>query len=510
MKTLTSSLFIHLLRINVTAAFCILFLFMASAQKQYISGKGMPNFANVKNSRTVQKLQLDLSKNPGKYQHYLNAKQNLQQKKFPGANIQKFRERSEQISINISEANFNKNKKPTPAEQIDFIHKHKSDSSNIYLYFYNYCYYCWDSSCFTTDVAFLFSAYIWIDYPQDTSDITVIINFGDGADTTLNPFCYWNYFNDSLSTYECYDFIALALHAYSSPGIYTPTCTVITSTGDIVSQSYYEPITIYPGAPPSPSITYFDSYSGQYCWNGVLNDYGNYFYFELYYPFFQSFSDVFIINIDFGDGNDTMYQATIPNQIDWWWWGYFCPPYFWFDAVHKYSQAGTYTVTSTVTFPDGYTDTAASIAYIADHCVTIGGKVFIDEDGDCIPDTDEAGVSDVWLYIPYDYDSLYYDSSFYYSPCYNVYWDNWAYTDTNGDYWFSFPNICPVSNKIMFDPYYNFYPLDNLPLSCPESGYYNFSTDNPSLDYNFALGCTSGYDLQGFVWGWRLAAQLNS
>lgn len=455
-------------------AICIIFSFFVSAQKQYISGKGIPGFSNVKNARTQKKFPADLSPD-----------------------------------FNLAERNIHKWEGKNLLKRIGNSTVNPLDSTNISFGLYSCADYCYDSSnCGTTASPVFFYSEIWTAYPNSSSDVTLIIDFGDGNDTTLNPTPgYWGY--DSIY-YDSTYFHVFLLHSYLSAGNYYPSCTVITTAGDTSIYTYYDPLIIYNGNPFSSSIDQFYVYSDQYCWGDTayyntgdsLYYYGTSFNFQLSAANLQSLNDNFIFYINYGNGNDTTINITL-NEMQYWYWGWwsgYCLPFVSFYNYYTYPQAGTYNIFCSVTFPDGTTDTASSYAIIADQCVTFGGKVFIDNNSNCIPDSAEAGIPDIWLYIPYEYDSVNYSD-----PCDYYYYGyyNWAYTDSLGNYRFSVPDICQKSDTIRFDPYYNFYPVVNLPLSCPSSGYYVFNTSNPQLDYDFALGCASGYDLQGFLWGWR-------
>lgn len=456
----------------------ILFIpFWAMAQHQGISGAGTKNFSYVKNARTQWN--------------------NTQSNALP------------------SNDDFSSPKHLKPQRQRDNNLFKKSgneinplDSTNLYLEFYTcYDYYYYDSLNFGINTSIFFTVGIMTYYAQDTSDLQVIIDFGDGNDTVFNPYHYY-YYPDTLS-WDSTIFSGFLLHSYANAGTFYPTCTVITSLGDTAIQALYQPINISSGGTNPASILSFEAYSYQFCgndssyyyyyWGDSLYYFGTYYNLSFYYPSLQSFDEAFTVSIDFGDGTDTSFQYSYNDQMyyNWWWfWSYQCPPYFYLDyTMHEYQQAGTYNISCTITFPDGSSDTASTTTTVADHCTTVGGKVFIDNNSNCVPDSNETGVPGIWLYVPFN-DSIYaYD-------CYS-YYNYFAVTDSFGNYRFSFPDICPASDTIKFDPYYNFYPIVNLPLSCPADGYYVFNTGNPQLNYDFALGCTSGYDLQGFLWGWR-------
>lgn len=470
---------LHHLPITFSTGLCIILSLALTAQQQHISGKGTSNFGNVKNARMPKKLPSDQPVGQNGFNPF---KKNIPPKE--------------------SGDNFFKRNGNSPVNPLD--------SNNISIEFYTCSDYYSGASSHAANESILFNAFFMTAYPIDSNGITVTIDFGDGTSATFFPNYYYYYYDSSF--FDSTMFAVLALHSYSSAGSFLPSCTVVTAMGDTSTQTYFQPITITSASPAPPSITLFDVYSNQYCWNDSAYYYGNYwgdslyyygtyFSINLFYPTLQSLAENFTVNINYGDGSDTTFLYSYYNQnLYWyWWWGYYCPPNFYIDySTHVYTQSGAYNILCTVTFPDGSVDTASATTYIADHCVTVGGKVFIDNNSNCIADSNEAGVPWVWLYIPYNYDSVYY-----YDDC-SYYYYNYAITDSFGNYRFSFPDNCSnINDTIKFDPYYNFYPVVNLPLSCPSSGYYVFNSGTSQLDYDFGLGCTAGYDLQGFLSGWR-------
>lgn len=434
------------------------------AQTQHITGKGTSNYQDAKSKR---------------------AKHDLQKKGLS--------ENNKNEMIDFSSIPDNENKKN------HLLFKTKSESKDTFnhpfedVYFGNWCYYYYYDSLFS-NVSYLFSTFIDMYSSYAPADITVIIDFGDGFDTIVNPDYYYY---DTL-VYDSTMFITDVFHSYSSAGTYLPVCTVITSSGDTAIVPFYNSLYINSDPIPQTSFISFDLYPYQWCntnnvesWVGVS--------FSTFYPDFQSITDTVEITINYGDGSDTIIKAPLYDLMYLYWWSWnACPPYILFsDNYHAYSQAGSYTVSCSVKFPDGtIIDTTSTVNFVADSCIAIGGKVFVDNNNNCTYDAGEIGVPDVWLYIPY-----YWWDSIPVNGCY--YFDDIAVTDSSGDYAFYIPNSCQISDTIILDTYWNYYPLGYLPLTCPSTGYYAFNTDYPSLDYNFAFSCQDGFDLRGHIWGWR-------
>jgi len=473
MKNLFTSYFLRVI-------FCFtLFTFLLSgisiAQSQFLSGSGTSNFQRQKDSRIKQH---PIRKHvlPGQLKTQKGSLANFHQevlKKLPLKNS---------VKSGLS---------------MDSLY----DSTQVYNYFtyMGDCYYV-DSSFLVPNSTLMFYTEIYTNYLTDSSNVNVTFDFGDGTTITIHPHNYY----DSLYYYNYY-FYANVFHAYISPGVYTPTCTVVTTAGDTSIAYLYcdTTISIHTGPLPVSEITDMMAYSEQWCDSLTFNYYGSLNYLNMHIANIQSGSDVFSFYTNFGDGHDTLVTKTF-DELFWqygyyyyWYWGdywYYQPNYY-----HVYSLPGTYTMQTIVSFPDGNIDTAYASTTVGSICNTFQGSVFVDNNNNCIQDNGEQGVPYIYLNTSYYYnlDTIYYNNW----DCY--YYDSWAMTDQTGHYAFYIPDVCPISDTIFLNPYWNFYPLGNLPISCPASGYYPFNSDSSTYNNNFAFGCQTGYDLTGDIYGWR-------
>lgn len=146
-----------------------------------------------------------------------------------------------------------------------------------------------------------------------------------------------------------------------------------------------------------------------------------------------STTDSLDININFGNGNDTVFKI---------------PATSWFNKMimYTYTTTGSYTCQIIVTAPDLKADTATTLIYV-DHCETITGNVYIDDNSNCTKDIGESGINKL---LQLNQGGI---------PIY------WTYSDAYGNYSFSVPAgltgysvslsstigfnpICPSNNSI--------------------------------------------------------------
>lgn len=151
------------------------------------------------------------------------------------------------------------------------------------------------------------------------------------------------------------------------------------------------------------------------------------------------------------------------------------------DVTHIYETTGTYSVRIIITDDEGRADTLDqySMFSITDTCAAIKGKLFVDQNADCIFNGTDKPVRYAMISLED-----------------NGMTQDYSYTDQLGNYYFSVPsNGTGHSYKVK---YVNQGQRFNV---CPASGEISISA-LPSEENNFALSCKPGYDLSGNVSGW--------
>ncbi len=445
-------------------------------QKQFLNGQGIKNHPFLTKEKILKDYQ-------AKHPQAMPQKKKQQLPPF-------FRNRDKNTILSTSELK-QSNQSVTDGSRSECIY------TNSFFYYSNdsaACgYYNWwgnSSHCIGTNTLMGF----YIDFSTcmayETNQITVHIDFGDGTDTLINP-----QYQDSLYGWGWTDstsFYSSIYHTYSDTGSFVPEYVITTYDGYSDSSSYYYYYycngIIHVTAPcsQSPDIINFtaevDSSFGYYCY-----DHSAYFSLSLFAPdpnFYLPNADTVMVLIDYGDGNNFTYQL----PLTYWYWNAIAPIVYFGDS-HTYLQTGTYQVNVLVTFPDGTTATATSTVSFS-NCVQFSGKVFMDENQNCLQDGNEQGVP--WAILDVIMDST---SSY-------PYWYDWIFTDSLGNFTYSVPADAG-NGKIMIDTMYQYYSITSLPLLCPSAGYYSFNSSTPTSDNDFALVCQSGYDMEGWLWGWR-------
>jgi uncharacterized repeat protein (TIGR01451 family) len=192
-------------------------------------------------------------------------------------------------------------------------------------------------------------------------------------------------------------------------------------------------------------------------------------------------TDLITIQVNFGDGIDTMFQTGIYNS--------FPDDYFYpYPFNHAYYFAGSYAVKYIATGPDGNSDTLIhnSEVVVGDTCGNISGRIYLDIDGDCIFNNNDLAES----YFPVH---LYENGIFV----------AWSFTDANGYYWFSAPN--GLTFDVIVDT--SLYASNGYTPTCPSSGIYSITA--PASGNDFGFSCDTdvyfSYDLYAGIngaWGW--------
>lgn len=179
-----------------------------------------------------------------------------------------------------------------------------------------------------------------------------------------------------------------------------------------------------------------------------------------------SATDSILINIAFGDGTDTSFYM-IPFQGS---------VYFSSYINHIYTLPGLYAAQFIATGPDGSTDTIVdNTILVATQCNTISGKLYLDNNNNCIYDAGDSPVT--WSYV---------EASF------NGSGIAYGGTDSLGDYSISVPSGFTYT----ITPYY----YNSFTVACPVAGSYSVSTF-PSTGNDFALLCNPQSDLTGNIYG---------
>lgn len=184
---------------------------------------------------------------------------------------------------------------------------------------------------------------------------------------------------------------------------------------------------------------------------------------------YSSADTIINVSVNFGDGTDTTFN--IVSQFG----------YFWDSISHVYTSAGQYSVQCIAAASDGLTDTAVYYDQftISNSCGNISGTVYADRDNTC---TFNSG-DNVLAGFPVELIQ-------------NGQVTDWRLTDGSGNYSFNVPS--GFAYTVSINDFYNYYEYSSI---CPASGLYNITTV-PSNGNDFALGCSSGFDLTGYVYAW--------
>lgn len=182
---------------------------------------------------------------------------------------------------------------------------------------------------------------------------------------------------------------------------------------------------------------------------------------------YNNATDPITIQILFGDGEDTTFQTGItPNG-------------FWAYVTHVYTIPGLFSVQYIATGVDGNADTVTyyNAVAIGSSCGDISGKVFRDNNGNCIQEAGEPVI---------------------YGMPVNLLLNNQVmqttWTDNNGNYYFSAASSFTYDIEIGTNYFgYN--------TGCPSSGSYTVSAF-PSANNDFAMVCSNVSDLWTYANGW--------
>lgn len=192
-------------------------------------------------------------------------------------------------------------------------------------------------------------------------------------------------------------------------------------------------------------------------------------------------TDSITYNVNFDDGSDTTFKRGI----------YFSGPGGSSSAFifHKYTFAGTFSPRLIVKAPSGVADTSYCGAFtLTNTCGTLNGKLYIDDNSNCIKDVAENGLH--WTPIVAINTGI--------SDTFNAGW-----ADHNGDYSLSLP---PGTYTIIPNRYYSYPGLTvanpYTTASCPSTGTHSLTVAaSGSYTKDFAYTCSSAtsYDAQVVV-----------
>lgn len=187
--------------------------------------------------------------------------------------------------------------------------------------------------------------------------------------------------------------------------------------------------------------------------------------------------DSLTIAINFGDGSDTTWKSVIQNGFVYDW------------AYHTYLSPGFFAVQYIATGPDGTADTLvqADDIFVGTSCGNIEGRVFVDNNSDCIYNAGDLPVSYGWVQTTATSGN----------PSYN-----YGYPDNDGNYTVNV--LTDFTYDVTLTGLQDIYSYE-----CPASGIYT-DQSAPSSGLDFALQCLPGYDLDGSIWGWGFVPGSNS
>ncbi|CAN5189561.1 hypothetical protein BH09BAC5_BH09BAC5_04280 [soil metagenome] len=176
--------------------------------------------------------------------------------------------------------------------------------------------------------------------------------------------------------------------------------------------------------------------------------------------------------INFGDGNDTLFKASLNGPIG----------NYGVGTPHIYTAPGNYNALYIATGSDGRSDTTIQYNHVvvSDTCGTAQGDLYIDNNGNCIMDAGDSALAWTMLELA----NL------------TTGWISYTYTDINGHYSFdAAPGNYSVSIQSLIVSYLILTP------TCPASATANITViANNTITADFALTCTGGHDLSGSFW----------
>ncbi|REJ81724.1 MAG: T9SS C-terminal target domain-containing protein [Bacteroidetes bacterium] len=283
-----------------------------------------------------------------------------------------------------------------------------------------------------------------------------VIQFIDMSSTSPGTIIdwFWDY-GDGTS-----DSSQNPVHSFRFPGIYTVCLTVTTDLGctDTLCMSVMIPSVGIPfidivffGPDSISSIFCTSPANAQFMLQGQTNGF--------------STTDSVLIEVNYGDGNDTTFYLWNPQN------------FFFTQWIYSYANAGTYTA-QVIVSGRGVADTMISVPIVVNsNCGPLAGTVYLDNNTDCIfnsGDTPLAGIN-ISLSTGGNIVAL-------------------THTDINGVYSFNVPNGPLYEIRVHQNNWYG----GNYVVNCPAGGNFIVSTV-PSSGNDFYLSCPAGFDLTGTV-----------
>ncbi len=263
-------------------------------------------------------------------------------------------------------------------------------------------------------------------------------DFGDGSPIVMGQ--------NATHTYPFFGSFNLCLTIEDSLGCIDTTCYTISFPPRSVDVFALVSPAYFCSAPQGVSFDY----------NVLIDSYYN--------------TDTFKVEINFGDGTDTIYYQLLNNIIS-------SNNFF-----HLYQNSGIYTLQLIITSPDSLSDSITSQPMLlASSCGNISGIAYNDVNGNCVYDAGEELAN-----IPLEAN----DGTVAVGS---------TSTDSVGAYSFNLP----------VGPAYNIHVLPNHHItSCPSNGI--ISTAAPSTGNNFGVYCPSAFDLDATVHAFRFRPGFDS
>jgi len=256
---------------------------------------------------------------------------------------------------------------------------------------------------------------------------------------------------------------------YLSQGIYN-ICTYTVLTND----SYLYNDTLYTTSEAKYrdiTLSVNDSLGGVSCINPPVTDA---FQVTAQTILFNN-GDSITILFSFGDGSDTTFSEVINNN------------HASFNIHHDYIFSGLFSIQLIASSPNGSSDTLTVVnqLLIGDTCGTIGGKVYVDINNNCIYDSSDIELNHIPLLLMQ-----------------NGVYQKVSHTDASGKYYFI------VSDSLMYDVF-----IDTTYLwadtYCPVNGVISGIVE-PSYGNDFAIFPKAGFDLEPYMQAPNLSLAPNA
>lgn len=262
-------------------------------------------------------------------------------------------------------------------------------------------------------------------------------------------------------------------HVYTTAGTYTTKVKVTSSTG------FSDSLSSAPFTLTSPCVS-STTLSGDWADSTPRCSlpYGYYMWVNGSVTGSVSAYDTATIKVNFGDGTDTTIKAKISAS------GYYYASIY----THKYTITGTFSPVVTVEVTGGAKDTLVMPTFtLSTSCATVSGKLYLDDDKDCVIDAGEKGIS----YLPIKIENTVTGTTYYGS----------TWSDASGNYSVGLPagtyTITPMVSGTSAGWYY---PVTSMSPTCPSSGSVTLTVASSSTyTRDFAYECKTVDTLESMV-----------